>query len=254
MKDYQPAPDLLKDRTILVTGAGDGIGREAALAFAGHGATIILLGKTLSKLEAVYDEIEAANGHTPAIYPIHLEGANLHDYEELGARLSESFERLDGILHNAATLPYLSRIKDYDPEDWMKVIQVNLNAPFFITQACMPLLEKSADASVIFTSDATDRKSRAYWGAYAAAKFGQEALMQTLADELENTAIRVNSIDPGPTRTNLRRNVFPGDDLDKIKPPARLMPMYLWLMGPDSKGTRGQSLVWHEDVTAESGG
>jgi NAD(P)-dependent dehydrogenase (short-subunit alcohol dehydrogenase family) len=247
MKDYQPAPDLLKNRTILVTGAGDGIGREAALTFARHGATVILLGKTLSKLETVYDEIEAANGPTPAIYPMHLEGANLHDYEELGLRLSESFEQLDGILHNAATLPYLSRIKDYDPEDWMKVIQVNLNAPFFITQACMPLLEKSEDAALIFASDATDRSARAYWGAYSAAKFGQEALMQTLAEELEHTPIRVNSIDPGPTRTNLRKNVFPGDDLDQIKLPAKLMPMYLWLMGPDSKGTHGQSLVWHED-------
>ncbi len=248
MKDYKPAPDLLKDRTILITGAGDGIGREAALAFAGHGATVILLGKTLSKLEAVYDEIEAANGQTPAIYPMHLEGASLHEYEELGIRLSESFERLDGILHNAATLPYLSRIKDYDPEDWMKIIQVNLNAPFFITQACMPLLEKSADAALIFTSDATDRNARAYWGAYAAAKSGLEALMQTLAAELENTAIRVNSIDPCPTRTSLRNTIFPGDDLDQIKLPAELMPVYLWLMGPDSKGTHGQSLLWHKEL------
>lgn len=247
MKDYQPTPDLLQNRTILITGAGDGIGREAALTFARHGATIILLGKTLNKLEAVYDEIEEANGPTPAIYPIHLEGASLHDYEELGLRLSESFDRLDGILHNAATLPYLSRIKDYDPEDWMKVIQVNLNAPFFITQVCMPLLEKSDDAALVFTADATRQKARAYWGAYAAAKFGQEALMQTLADELDDTHIRVNSIDPGPTRTNLRKQIFPGDDLDQIKLPAALMPMYLWLMGPDSKGTRGQSLVWPED-------
>ena len=247
MKDYQPAPDLLKDRVILVTGAGDGIGREAALTFARHGATVILLGKTLSKLEAVYDEIEAEGGSMPAIYPMHLEGANLHDYEELGMRLAESFGRLDGILHNAASLPYLSRIKDYDPEDWMKVIQVNLNAPFFITQVCMPLLEKSADAALIFTSDATDRKARAYWGAYSAAKFGQEALMQILADELENSHIRVNSIDPGPTRTNLRKNVFPGDDPQQIKPPATLMPMYLWLMGPDSKGTHGQSLTWQDN-------
>ncbi len=247
MKNYQAAADLLQDRIILITGAGDGIGREAALAFARHGAVIILLGKSLNKLEAVYDEIEAAGGPTPAIYPIHLEGANLHDYEELGMRLAESFDRLDGILHNAATLPYLSRIKDYDPEDWMKVIQVNLNAPFFITQACIPLLEESADAVLIFTTDATDQQARAYWGAYAAAKFGQEALMQTLAEELENTHIRVNSVNPGPTRTNLRRQVFPGDDPDKIKLPAELMPMYLWLMGPDSKDTHGQSLIWHDN-------
>ncbi len=246
MKNYQPEADLLQHRIILITGAGDGIGREAALSFAAHGATVILLGKTLSKLEAVYDEIEAAGGPTPAIYPIHLEGASLHDYEELGLRLAESFERLDGLLHNAATLPYLSRIKDYDAADWMKVIQVDLNAPFLITQTCMPLLEASPDASLVFTSDATNRKARAYWGAYAAAKSAQETLMQTLAEELEDTHIRVNSIDPGPTRTNLRKQIFPGDDLDQLKLPSALMPAYLWLMGPDSKDTHGQSLVWEE--------
>jgi NAD(P)-dependent dehydrogenase (short-subunit alcohol dehydrogenase family) len=241
--DYQPAPDLLAGRTILVTGAGDGIGRAASIAFARHGATLILLGKTIPKLEAVYDEIEAAGAPEPAIYPMHLEGATPHDYAELAVKLEETFGRLDGLLHNAAALPYLSRIKDYEPEDWLKVLQVDLNAPFFLTQACLPLLLKSDDAALLFTSDSVGRHGKAYWGAYGVAKAGLENLVQVLADELDNTPVRVNSIDPGPTRTALRKRVFPGEDPATVKPPEALMPWYLWLMGPDSAGTRGEALT-----------
>lgn len=246
MHQYKATLNLLQDRVILVTGAGSGIGRAASIAFATHGATVVLLSKTLPNLEGVYDEIESLGAPTPAIYPMHLEGATTHDYEELGEKLEESFGRLDGILHNAAINPYLSRIKDYDPQDWMKVMQVNANAPFFITQACLPLLLKAEDASVIFTSDEVGRKAKAYWGAYAASKFAQEGLMQTLAEELEQTPVRVNSIDPGPTRTNMRKTIFPGDDINRVKPPETLMPLYLWLMGPDSHGTHGQALSYEE--------
>jgi NAD(P)-dependent dehydrogenase (short-subunit alcohol dehydrogenase family) len=128
----------------------------------------------------------------------------------------------------------------------MKVMQVNANAPFFITQACMPLLLEAEDASVVYTSDNVARRGKAYWGAYAASKSAQEGLMQTLAEELENTPIRVNSIDPGPTRTNMRKTIFPGDDINRIKSPETLMPLYLWLMGADSQGTHGQSLIYKE--------
>jgi len=241
MHNYQAPSNLLQDRVILVTGAGSGIGRAASIAFATHGATVVLLSKTLPNLESVYDEIESLGAPTPAIYPMHLEGATTHDYEELAEKLEESFGRLDGVLHNAA---YLSRIKDYDPQDWMKVMQVNANAPFFITQACLPLLLKAEDTSVIFTSDSVGREAKAYWGAYAASKFAQEGLMQTLAEELEHTPVRVNSIDPGPTRTNMRKTIFPGENINNIKPPEALMPLYLWLMGPDSHGTHGQALTY----------
>lgn len=250
MQDYQPAEDLLAERVILVTGAGDGIGRAASIAFARHGATVVLLSKTLPHLESVYDEIEALGCPTPAIYPMHLEGATPHEFDELTLKLEETFGRLDGILHNAASIPYLSRIKDYDPEDWMKVMQVNLNAPFMLTQVLLPLLLKAEDASLVFTYDAVGRKGKAYWGAYAVSKFGLEGLMQVLADELDGSNIRVNSIDPGPTRTRMRKIIFPGEDPETIKPPEALMPLYLWLMGPDSKGTHGQALSYQEDSCA----
>jgi len=244
MQDYQPAPDLLKERVILVTGAADGIGRAAAIAFARHGATVVLLDKDLPGMEQAYDEIEAQGCPTPAIYPMHLEGATPHEFDELALKLEETFGRLDGILHNAASLPYLSRIKDYDAEDWHKVMQVNLNAPFMLTQALLPLLLESGDASLVFTSDAVGRRAKAFWGAYAVSKFGLEGLMQVLAEELENSPIRVNSVDPGPTRTALRKRIFPGENPETVKPPEALMPLYLWLMGPDSKGTHGQALSY----------
>lgn len=240
MRDYTPPPDLLADRVVLVTGAGDGIGQAASLALAAYGATIVLLGKTIPKLEAVYDAIEAGGGPEAAIYPMHLEGATPHDYDELAAKLEATFGRLDGLVHNAAILPYLARIKDYAAEDWLKVMQVNLNAPFFLTQAVLPLLLKAPDASVVFTGDAAGYHGKAYWGAYGASKAAAENLMQTLADELENTMVRVNSLDPGPTRTALRKRVFPAEDANALKPPDDLVALYLWLIGPDSKEYRGR--------------
>jgi NAD(P)-dependent dehydrogenase (short-subunit alcohol dehydrogenase family) len=243
MFDYKPPQDLLAGRTILVTGAGDGIGREVSIAFARHGATVVLLGRTISKLEAVYDAIEAAGGRQPAIYPMNLEGATDHDYHELAETLGKEFGSLEGVLHNAAQLRLLSRIDDYDIETWYQVMQVNLNAPFMLTQACMPLLRKAADASVVFTSDHVGRKAKAYWGAYAVSKFGIEGLMQVLAEEtMGESRIRVNSIAPGATRTNLRAHAYPAEDPMTVKHPETLIPIYLWLMGPDSIGTTGRAL------------
>ncbi len=244
--DYQAPENLLEGRIILVTGAGDGIGRAAAIAFALHGATVVLLGKTVPKLEQVYDQIEAAGGPTPAIYPMHLEGATPHDFEELATTLENNFERLDGLLHNAASLPYLSRIKDYEVEDWLKTMQVNLNAPFALTQSCMRLLEKSDDARVLFSTDAVGQTGKAFWGAYSVSKFGIEGLTQILAAELDNSTIRVNCIDPGPTRTALRKRAFPGEDNATLKTPDAVMPLYLWAMGRDGRAAHGQRLSWDD--------
>ncbi len=242
MNDYHPPKDLLSGRTILVTGAGDGIGRAASIAFASHGATVVLLGRTLAKLEAVYDAIEAAGGAQPAIYPMNLEGAKDKDYYDLAETLGKEFGSLEGLLHNAAQLRLMSRIDDYDIETWYQVMQVNLNAPFMLTQACLPLLRKAGDASLLFTSDQVGRKAKAYWGAYAVSKFGIEGFMQVLAEETRDSSnVRVNSVAPGPTRTNLRAHAYPGEDPADVKPPQDLLPLYLWLMGPDSKGHTGHA-------------
>lgn len=250
MPAYHARPDLLKDRVILVTGAGDGIGRAAAQSFAAHGATVILLGKTIRKLEKVYDQILAAGGAQPAIYPMNLEGASPDDYAELAAVVEREFGRLDGLLHNAAWLGSITPLEHYPPEQWLRVMQINLNAPFLLTQALLPALRAADAASVVFTSSGVGRKGRAYWGAYAVSKFGIEGLAQILADEVENnTAIRVNCLNPGATRTQMRAIAFPGEDPKTLPTPEDLMPAYLYLMGPDSKTVRGQSLDARDYMT-----
>lgn len=248
MQTYNPPKDLLSGRTILVTGAGSGIGAVAAQTFAQYGATVILLGRKIAKLEAVYDAIEQAGGPQPAIYPLNMEGATEHDYQNLADTVEREFGSLEGLLHNAAQLRLLSRIDDYDVGTWYQLMQVNLHAPFMLTQACLPLLRKAHDASLVFTSDRVGRKAKAYWGAYAVSKFGLEGLMQVLAEETrDSSGIRVNSIAPGPTRTALRAYAYPGEDPNTVKAPESLMPLYLWLMGPDSIGTTGQALDAEQD-------
>jgi NAD(P)-dependent dehydrogenase (short-subunit alcohol dehydrogenase family) len=240
--DYQPASNLLRDRVILITGAGDGIGRAAALSCAAHGATVILLGKTIDKLEAVYDEIEQSGGPQPAIYPLKLGGATWPDYETMRDALTTEFGKLDGLLHNAGILGQRKSILDSTEADWNEVLQVNLTSNFLLTKAMLPLLQKSNDASIVFTSSGVGRKGRAYWGAYAVSKFGIEGLSQTLADELDTTThIRVNCINPGATNTAMRRIAYPAENPAVNPFPEQIMPTYLYLLGADSKGVTGQS-------------
>ncbi|MCC5883658.1 MAG: YciK family oxidoreductase [Halomonas sp.] len=239
--DYEAPADLLRDRIILVTGAGDGIGRAAALTYARHGATVILLGRTIAKLEKVYDEIEAVGGPQPAIFPLNFEGATLKDYHDMAETLDKEFGRLDGILHNAGLLGRITPFEQYNPELWEQVMQVNINGPIWMTQALLPLLQASSDASVVFTSSSVGRKGRAFWGAYAVSKFATEGFMEVLADEVEYLGtLRVNSLNPGATRTKMRANAYPGEDPETLRTPEEIMPTYLWLMGPDSKGCNGQ--------------
>lgn len=243
MFDYQAPEQLLEGRIILVTGAGDGIGRAAAKTYAAHGATVVLLGRTLEKLESLYDEIEAAGYPQPAIVPLNLESATEHEYMELANTLEQEFGRLDGLLNNASSLGVRTAIETYDPTIWTQVMQVNVNASFMLTQALLPLLQESNDASIVFTSSGVGRKGRAYWGAYAVSKFATEGLMQVLADELENTSpIRVNCINPGATRTQMRVTAYPGEPPQTNPTPEEIMPVYLYLMGEDSKEVNGQSL------------
>jgi NAD(P)-dependent dehydrogenase (short-subunit alcohol dehydrogenase family) len=252
MQNYNPDKKLLQQRIILVTGAGSGIGQAAAKKFAEHGATVVLLGRNEGRLEETYDQIEAAGWPTPAMIPFDLEKAPKEDYYALGESLYQEFGLLHGLLHNAAKLSLLSRIDDYDPETWNSVIQVNLNAAFLLTQACLPLLRKAEDASILFTSDQVGRTGRAYWGAYGVSKFAIEGLMQTLAQELENSPIRVNSIAPGPTQTSMRAWAYPGEDPATLPLPEHIMGSYLYLMGSDSKGVNGQSLSVAPDAQSVS--
>ncbi|MFT6956201.1 MAG: NAD(P)-dependent dehydrogenase (short-subunit alcohol dehydrogenase family) [Halieaceae bacterium] len=240
---YLPDNNLLKGKAILVTGAGDGIGRAAALAYANHGATVILLGRTVAKLESVYDEIEAAGGAQPAIFPLDLNTAGNEEVIDMTRAISEYFGHLDGLLHNASVLGERRPIESSTLAGWQEVMQVNINAQFLLTRHLLPQLQAAASASIIFTSSSVGRKGRAFWGAYAVSKFATEGFMQVLADELENTCkVRVNSLNPGATNTAMRRMAYPSEMPTENPYAEDIMPAYLYLMGEDSVGVTGQAL------------
>ncbi|MDG9883133.1 YciK family oxidoreductase [Pseudomonas sp. GD04058] len=242
MFDYTARPELLKGRVIMVTGAGRGIGAAAAKAFAAHGATVLLLGKTEANLAAVYDEIEAAGHPQPVVIPFNLETALPHQYDELAVMVENAFGRLDGLLHNASIIGPRTPLEQLSGDNFMRVMHINVNAMFMLTQTLLPLLKLSEDASVVFTSSSVGRKGRAYWGAYGVSKFATEGLMQTLADELEGVApVRANSVNPGATRTSMRAQAYPAENPQDNPLPEAIMPVYLYLMGPDSTGVNGQA-------------
>jgi NAD(P)-dependent dehydrogenase (short-subunit alcohol dehydrogenase family) len=239
--DYQAPKDLLQDRIIMVTGASDGIGRAAAKAYAAHGATVILVGRSIKKLEEVYDEIENAGGAQPAIFPMNFETATYKDYGEMAELLEKEFGHLDGILHNAGILGSITPVDAYNPQVWEQVMQVNFTSALLMTQSLLSLLQNSKDASLLFTSSSVGRKGRAFWGAYSVSKFATEGLVEILADEQENLShVRVNSINPGATRTGMRQLAFPGENPSTLRTPEDIMPTYLYLMGPASKEQNGQ--------------
>ncbi len=241
-KAYHPPEKCLQGRIILVTGAGSGIGRAAAISFASHGATVILLGRTVEKLVAVYDEIENAGSPTPAIYPLCLEGATEQDYQTLANTVEQEFGALHGLLHNAGLLGQRTTIANYQAQIWQQVMQVNLNAQFLLTKALLPIMKTTDDAAIVFTSSGVGRKGRPFWGAYAVSKFATEGLAQVLAGELEEVShIRVNCLNPGATRTPMRAVAYPAEDPGTLLSPEDIMPAYLYLLGPDSQGISGQS-------------
>lgn len=238
---YQPKQDLLQDRIILVTGASDGIGREAAQTYARYGATVILLGRNEEKLRQVARTIADENGTQPHWYTLDLLTCTAEECHQLAQRIAAHFSRLDGVLHNAGLLGDICPMSEQNPQVWQDVMQVNVNATFMLTQALLPLLLKSDAGSLVFTSSSVGRQGRANWGAYATSKFATEGMMQVLADEYQNRHLRVNCINPGGTRTGMRASAFPTEDPQKLKTPADIMPLYLWLMGDDSRRKTGMT-------------
>lgn len=237
---YQPQRDLLRNHIILVTGASDGIGKEAALTYARYGARVILLGRNEDKLRAVAGQIASEGGQAASLYTLDMANCTPDDCQRLANEITQHYPRLDGVLHNAGVLGDVCPMSEQQPAVWDNVMQVNVNATFYLTQALLPLLLKAESGSLVFTSSSVGRQGRANWGAYAASKFATEGMMQVLAEEYQNR-LRVNCINPGGTRTQMRASAFPSEDPQKLKTPADIMPLYLWLMGDDSRRKTGMS-------------
>jgi NAD(P)-dependent dehydrogenase (short-subunit alcohol dehydrogenase family) len=241
VQDYTATPEAFADRVILVTGASGGIGAALALACGSLGARVVLTGRNVRRLEATYDAIIAAGGPRPSIAPLDLERADASHYTALADAVRSEFGRLDGLAHLAGQLGELSPVEHYDVVTWLRVMHVNVNAAFILTQSLLPLLRTSQDGSIVFTTSGVSVRGRAYWGAYAASKFALEGLTQVLADETDTlTKIRVNSVNPGKVRTAMRARAYPGEDAATVPLPAVVLPTYLYLLGSASAGITGR--------------
>lgn len=241
--DYAIKTGELKGKTILVSGANRGFGKAITLDLAKAGAEVIMLGRDLGSLEGVYDEVLDLGYQQPILYPLDLEGATAENYQVLAENILSQFGKLDGLIHNAAIIGTMTTIEQYDIKLWYKTMQINLNAAFMLTQFLIPPLQKSNDSRILFVSSAVGRAARAYWGAYGVSKFAIEGLSKTLAEELEKTNIRVNSLDPKRIRTQMRQSAYPAENPQKIPLPSTLSPAIVYLMSANSQHLNGEKLT-----------
>lgn len=240
IQDYQARPDLLHERVILVTGAGQGIGRAAALDFAAHGATVILLGRDVKKLEKVYDEIAAAGYPEALIFPLNLKDADEQAYQAMAEGIHQQLGRLDGILHNAAHFDNLSPLEIQRMSQFDTMLKVNLIAPFALTKACLPLLRRAPQATVLFTSASSGQSAKAFWGVHGVSKAALAHMVQTWAQELETSPnLRLHILVPGPVQSPQRLKSHPGEVHQALPSAQQLMPTYRYLMGPDNATQSG---------------
>lgn len=252
MMYYQPQKNLLENKKILITGAGDGIGKEAALTYANYGADVLLVGRTESKLQTIQQVVLQDSGKFCSYYVFDFLHMTVESATAVANWVSQHTSSLDGVLHNAGILGDIAPFIKQTPAAWNDVMQINVNATFLLTQSLLPLLLKSPSASLIFTSSGVGKTGRANWGAYSVSKFATEGMMQILADEYKQTALRVNCINPGRTRTQMRAAAAPGEDPMTLKTPAEIMPLYLYLMGDDSRRKNGESFDAQPQKTSPS--
>ena len=235
------APRALDQRVVLVSGAHGGLGSAAAVACARAGATVVLLGRKLPKLNRVYDAVAQA-GAEPLLYPLDLEGASPDDYAELADRLRAELGHLDGVLHCAVEFKGLTPLEHTDPAAFARVVHVNLTAPWWLSQACLPLLRQAQDAALVFALDDLERVSQPYWGAYGIAQHGLAAMVGMLHAELASSSVRVSALQPGPMRTGLRSRAYADDNDLQAREAADYADACVTLLSSAGATHRGQ--VW----------
>ena len=241
--NYKVKEGELEGKVILVTGANRGFGLAITMDLAKAGATVIMLGRDLGSLEYAYDAVVDAGYKEPILYPLDLEGATPENYQELQDNILDKFKKLDGLIHNAAILGTQMPIDQYDIKLWYSTLQINLSAPFMLTQFLIPALMKSDDARILFLSSTVGRKARAYWGAYSVSKFGIEGFAKTLSEELEKTQITVNTINPGKIRTEMRRTAYPAEDASSVPMPEEKSSVIVYLLSNEGSKINGEQLT-----------
>ena len=241
--NYKVQEGELEGKVVLVTGANRGFGLAITMDLAKAGATVIMLGRDLGSLEYAYDAVVDAGYKEPILYPLDLEGATPENYQELQDNILDKFKKLDGLIHNAAILGTQMPIDQYDIKLWYSTLQINLSAPFMLTQFLIPTLMKSDDARILFLSSTVGRKARAYWGAYSVSKFGIEGFAKTLSEELEKTQITVNTINPGKIRTEMRRTAYPAEDASSVPKPEEKSSVIVYLLSNKGSKINGEQLT-----------
>ena len=232
----------LNNQVILITGAGGGLGGTAALALAKQGAELILLDKSIPKLEKVYDAIVANGGPKPVMYPFDLAGASEAQYQEMADAIEQRYGSLQGLLHSAAEFSAFTPIAIHKTQDWGHTLNVNLNAAFLLSRVLLPLMQKSHQASIVFTSDSGVRQGQAYSGAFGVSKIALEGFAKILAEELEaGQKVRVNTLIPGPVDSPLRKKAYPAEDKSKLPAMSSLDSIYCYLFGAASIGITGRT-------------
>jgi NAD(P)-dependent dehydrogenase (short-subunit alcohol dehydrogenase family) len=243
-----PAAGSLRDRVVLVTGATGGLGRATSRAVASAGATVVLLGRKVRALESVYDEIVALDAPTPALYPMDLAGATPKDHVDLAAAIEREFGRLDGLVHAAAQFDTLQPFEQQTPEEWTRTQQVNLTAPFLLTQACLPLMRRADDSAIVFVFDDPARVGKAFWGGYGVAKHALQGLASIVHEETESSNVRTHALLPGPMRTALRRAAYYGENTLQHPDPAFAAAGIASLLGPAARRLRGKILDLRDEA------
>ncbi len=233
----------LEGKVILVTGANRGFGLAMTMDLSKAGATVIMLGRDLGSLEYAYDAVVEKGFQEPILYPLDLEGATPENYQSLQDDVFNQFEKLDGLIHNAAILGTMMPVDQYDIKLWYSTLQINLNGPFMMTQFLIPLLNKSNDARILFLSADQGREAKAYWGAYGVSKFAVEGFSKTLSEELEKTNIRVNTLDPGVMRTEMRRAAYPAEDASTVPKPEEKSSIIVYLLSNEGSKINGEQLT-----------
>ncbi len=236
---FTPDKNEFKDQVMLITGASEGIGRALSLACAKAGATIVLIGEQTKPLENVYDEIEAFGAPQPAIYPMNFAGTNANDFLELANTIEEQLGRIDAVISNAGWMGGFRPFQQIQVDEYMKTMNINLHAPFWLAHSCLPLLQKSTNGALLFS---THTSNRAYYGAFGVAKSAIDGLVEILAHEYSgDEGVRVNGIDSGPLNTQMRRTHFPGEDWSSLAEPESVLPAYLHLLSNSSQNITGKN-------------